>query len=62
MLDELNTLLEDRDLDLPFHKRQVSRSGNNLAWLKKHAAKRNQISVRLKQLLDMPIQQLVAQQ
>ena len=60
LLDELNQLLKSKELDLPFHKREVSRSGNNLSWLNKHAEQRNTLSPRLKELLGMTIQQLVA--
>jgi hypothetical protein len=51
-LDRLNVLL--KPLDLP-----VANSGANLDWLRKNAAKRNEVSEELGELLLLPIGRLV---
>jgi hypothetical protein len=56
-LDRLNVLL--KPLDLPSHKKSVANSGANLDWLRKNAAKRNEVSEELGELLLLPIGRLV---
>ena len=58
-LDELNMLLSNVELDIPSIRRTVDTSGRNLAWLAKHIESRNVISDRLRELVNMPIQELV---
>lgn len=58
-LDELNLLLSDHDLDIPYIRRTVDTSGRNLSWLAKHIESRNVISDRLRELVNLPIQELV---
>ena len=59
LLDELNALL--RKCDLPDFRRHVDRSGNNLKWLRKYAAKlEGQNSSRIRELVALDIGKLVA--
>ncbi len=59
LLDELNILLADTNLNIPNIRRSVDSSGRNLSWLCRHIEARNEISGRLRELLDTPIQGLV---
>lgn len=56
-IDKLNALL--KTLDVPTHKKYVPSSGANLEWLKKNAAKRNELCEALTELLATPIGRLV---
>lgn len=58
LLNRLNDLLSDPLLDLPFHRRKVDKSGQNLVWLNKHIEQRNVISSELKTLLTKSITEL----
>jgi hypothetical protein len=57
-LNRLNELLMDPNLDLPYHRRRVDKSGQNLVWLNKHIQQRNAISQELKTLLSKSIFEL----
>lgn len=46
-------------LDLPFHRKKVEVSGSNLAWLRKHANSRNELTERVAYLLSLTIGQLI---
>lgn len=52
-LEELNKLLQDNSLSLPRYRREVTPSGHNLAWLRKHIKARNNPSARLCELLGI---------
>lgn len=55
-LQELNTLLKSKELDLPDFRREVNATGNNYSWLQRNIMIRNpNISVRLKQLLGFKV-------
>ncbi len=56
-LERLNVLL--KELNLPDHRKIVSDSGSNLAWLQKHAGTRNQLSEELQSLLSLSIHDLM---
>jgi len=56
-IERLNVLL--KPLDLPKHKKSVANSGSNLEWLRKNAAKRNELPDELSDLLVLPIGRLV---
>lgn len=58
-LDELNSLLSNTELNIPHIRRTVDTSGRNLPWLVKHIESRNVISDRLRELVNLPIQELV---
>jgi hypothetical protein len=48
-LAELNRLLNDESLDLPDIRRQVTPSGRNLVWLRKHfSTNADNVPTRLK--------------
>lgn len=58
-LEELNSLLADKKIDIPEFRRSVTASGNNYAWLQRNIAIRNPgISTRLKTLLGMKNKQV----
>lgn len=58
-LEELNTLLADRKIDIPDFRRSVTASGNNYAWLQRNITIRNpNISARLKNLLGMKVKEV----
>lgn len=51
-LEELNTLLKSKSLDLPTFRREVSSSGNNYSWLQRNIEIRNkEVDPKLKKLL-----------
>ena len=53
-LDQLNTLLRSKDLDIPDFRRSVNQTGSNYKWLQKHILKRNPgISQELLSLLHI---------
>ena len=52
-LEELNKLLQDTSLKLPRYRREVTPSGHNLAWLRKHIKARNNPCARLCELLGI---------
>lgn len=55
-LDELNSLLADKNIDIPEFRRSVTASGNNYQWLQRNILIRNPgINDRLKNLLGMKI-------
>lgn len=55
-LEELNTLLADKKIDIPEFRRSVTASGNNYTWLQRNITIRNpNISDRLKGLLGMKV-------
>lgn len=60
LLDELNSLLAQhgKDLGLPTFRSEVSPSGNNLPWLKKHLPRNPRCPVRIQELVQKPIQEL----
>lgn len=41
IVNELNVLLRKEKLDLPSFRKQVTKSGKNVAWLCKHIGDRN---------------------
>lgn len=59
-LDRLNELLmiEGKALGLPPYRKEVTRSGSNLAWLKKVLTKNPDVSDELKGLVQKTIHQL----
>jgi len=58
-LEELNSLLADKKIDIPEFRRSVTASGNNYAWLQRNITIRNPgIADRLKNLLGMKIKQV----
>lgn len=61
LLEELNTLLAKHVhvLKLPSFRAEVSTSGNNLPWLKKHLPRNPECPVRLQELVQKPIQELI---
>ena len=59
LLDELNTLLEKSDLDLPSFRSTVSRSGQNKQWLEKNLKRNANCPERIKELLALPISTLI---
>lgn len=59
-LEELNTLLADKRIDIPDFRRTVNPSGNNYPWLQRNITIRNpNISERLKNLLGMKVKKAV---
>lgn len=56
-LDKLNALLAKTSL--PSHRKTVSRSGNNLKWLRKWSATPACTDYELRGLLDMDIKDLL---
>ena len=55
-LEELNSLLGDKKIDIPEFRRSVTASGNNYQWLQRNIMIRNpNISDRLKSLLGMKV-------
>lgn len=53
-LERLNSLLKDKDIDLPDFRREVRFSGGNYAWLQKHLPKRNpNLSAEMRRLLRL---------
>jgi hypothetical protein len=42
MVNELNKLLRTEKLNLPSFRKQVNKSGKNVAWLVKHIGERNE--------------------
>lgn len=57
LLEELNIALTS--MDLPKHRKHVDKSGSNLAWLRKHAKQRNEVTPRIQSILDLDINQIV---
>lgn len=52
--ESLNELLQDKALDLPPFRREVSHTGHNYDWLQANIAKRNKnLNPLLKQLLRL---------
>lgn len=60
LLDELNSLLEKSDLNLPAFRCSVSRSGNNKQWLEKNLKRHPTCPERIKELVAMPMSVLIA--
>lgn len=57
-ITEINTLLASPEVNLPPFRREVSITGGNYLWLKKHIQKNNKkLPERLLELLD--IEQIV---
>ena len=53
-VEELNTLLADKKLNLPDFRKEVTKGGSNYIWLQKNITKKNpQVSERLKELLQI---------
>ena len=53
-LNELNTLLADKNLNIPEFRRSVHATGGNVNWLRKNLLKRNPgASPTLRKLLDI---------
>jgi hypothetical protein len=60
LLDELNSLLEKSDLNLPAFRCAVSRSGNNKQWLEKNLKRHPSCPERIKELVAMPMSVLIS--
>ena len=53
-VEELNTLLADKNLILPDFRKEVTKGGSNFIWLQKNITKKNpQVPERLKELLQI---------
>lgn len=51
-IQELNALLKDKSIDVPFFRREVSPCGANFSWLQKHIRRNNPaLPARLLELL-----------
>lgn len=51
-VQELNTLLKSKDIELPDFRREVKVNGGNFEWLQKHITKKNpEVPLRLRELL-----------
>ena len=55
-LDELNAILST--MDIPARHKVVDAQGHNMAWLRKHLGKRNEVGPRCQELLDMSMGEL----
>lgn len=52
--ERLNELLKDKDIDLPDFRRNVTHTGSNVAWLKKHIQLRNpNLHPEIRQILKL---------
>lgn len=58
-LDRLNTLLRQTRLGLPPFRAQVDPSGRNLKWLKKVVPGNEACTTELREMLEMPLVQLL---
>lgn len=53
-VEELNTLLADKNLILPDFRKEVTKRGSNYIWLQKNITKKNpHVPERLKELLQI---------
>lgn len=52
-LDKLNELLEETNLDLPFHRKVVDSSGRNLKFLRKTLIGKQDVPEDIQKLLKM---------